>query len=1606
MVEHLIETKAGPIETPMAELTERIAGLSPAKRALLELRLQKREATRSPTHSITPRTNRDWAAVSFAQQRLWFLDRLEPDRVSYNVPRAIRLTGLLNIQALERTLNELIARHEPFRTRFSSVDGTLRQIISAAEQLPLRLIDLGNLANDEKENRARELMKEEAGLPFDLAHGPVIRSSLLRLGEREHILLLTTHHIVSDAWSTGILFRELGALYNAFAGGKDSPLLPLPIQYADFAEWQREWLQGDVLEEQLGYWRQQLGGATGILELPADYPRPAVLTARGAHRSLSLSRALSEQVAELSKRQGATLFMTLLAAFQTLLYRYTDEEDIVVGSPIAGRNRGETEELIGFFINTLALRTNLAGDPTFRELLSRVKETAVGAYAHQDLPFEKLVEELQPERDLNRTPFFQTMFQFQNASGTPLELNGLAIKQLDVATETSKFDLMLAALEEAGVLTLVMEYSADLFAGETIDRLLRQFSTLLEGAVDNPAERISRLPLMTEAERRLVLSDWNTTQAEFPRERCIHQLFEDQAERVPDDVAVVSGSGRVTFAELNARANQLAHHLQRLGVVPETRVAICLERSAELIVGLLGVLKAGGAYVPLEPSFPAERLSFILADSQAQLLLTQEHLLASLPGSTARVVTLDGDAQEIAQEDKENPTSTVTSENAAHVIYTSGSTGRPKGVVSAHRASVNRFAWMWREYPFMSNEVCCQKTSLSFVDSIWEIFGPLLKGVPLVIIPEMLVKDPKRFVQSLEDSKVTRLVLVPSLLRVILESSASLSQRLASLRYCVCSGETLAVDLATEFRKQLPAAKLINLYGSSEVAADVTGYEVGSAERPGSVPIGRPLANTHAYVLDPHLQPTPICVPGEIFIGGEGLARGYLNRPGMTAESFIPHPFAASAGARLFRTGDLGRYLADGNIEYRGRRDHQVKIRGFRIELGEIETVLATHARVRQAVAVTLDNEGEKRLAAYVVADGEQPTAGELRLHLREKLPDYMIPTVFVMLDSLPLTASGKVNRLALPKPEASQFAATEDFQAPRTPAEDLLAGIWAEALNCDTVGINDDFFSLGGHSLLLVRIASRIHDVFALELPLRALFEAPTVAGMAEKIEAARRAGDGSTEFPIVAVTREGSLPLSFAQERLWFFDQLEPGSAAYNIPRVFRLRGALDLAALQSSLNDVVARHEVLRSRFLTNQGQPALSIAGSETMEIPLFDLRQPATESEQRARELIKAETGRPFDLTRGPLLRLALARLNEDDHLLLLTMHHIVSDGWSIGILLRELVSLYNALVRGNKPALPELPVQYVDFVAWQRKRSEAGADNGPLQKQLEFWRRQLEGAPALIDLPTDRPRPPVRSFRGAKQPVTISKETTDGLKKLARAERATMFMALLNAFQLLLSSLNGQEDIVVGSPTAGRNRRETEVLIGYFVNTIVLRAKLSDDPSFRKALARVREVALGAYANQDVSFEQIVEELQPGRTLSHNPLFQVWLVLQNAPSNHSEWHGLDVKSIEVESATTRHDLQLTLWETADGMEGAFTYSTDLFEAETIACFVEQFRHLLEMVVQDPDVRLSVLRARLAELNQEHRQSLAQRLEEASHQKLRAVKRRSYGTGSGSDLVNS
>ena len=1063
--------------------------------------------------------------LSFAQQRLWFLAQLEPDSPFYNIIDTVHLQGQLNLAALEQSFNEILRRHEALRTNFKTVEGQPVAFISSVTSQLLTVIDLAELPATQRETKVKQLALAEAQQPFNLETDTLLRVKLLRLGEQEYVILLTMHHIVSDGWSTSVLVHELATLYEAFCHGQPSPLPELPIQYIDFAAWQKQWLTGEVLESQLAYWRQQLHGAPAVLELPTDYPRPAVQSFRGATHSFRLSPEQTVALKTLSQQAGSTLFMTLLAAFKTLLYRYTGNNDIVIGSPIANRNHREIEGLIGFFVNTLVLRTDLSGNPSFRELLRRVREVALGAYAHQDVPFEKLVEKLQPQRNLSYTPLFQVMFVLQNAHSLEIELPSLTLSTLESDSGTAKFDLTLYMAETASGMIGSVEYNTDLFEPQTIQRLAEHFQRLLAGIVANPEQRLEELPLLSEAEQQQLLVEWNDTETEYPNQ-CIHQLFAAQVERTPDAVAVVFQDEQLTYTQLNQRANQLAHYLQKLGVKPEVLVGICLPRSIEMLVGLLAILKAGGAYVPIDPAYPQQRLALMLEDAQVSVLLTQQHLLEKLPAHQARVVCLDSDRSSIAQESQDNPANSSTANSLAYVIYTSGSTGKPKGVLGLHQGAVNRFAWMWQNYPFKPGEVCCQKTSLNFVDSVWEIFGPLLQGVRTVIIPDSVVKAPQQFIETLASNKITRLVVVPSLLRILLDTNTHLQQRLPQLQLWVTSGEALSHNLLQKFRQTLPESTLLNLYGSSEVSADVTCYSISPQDAvPARVVIGRPIANTQVYVLDRNLKPVPIGVPGEVYIGGVGLARGYFNRPEMTVERFIPNIFSAlhkigmenkpprhqehqefslgfpEVGTRLYKTGDFARYLVDGNLEFLGRIDNQVKIRGSRIELGEIEAALVQYSGVENAVVVAReDRPNHKQLVAYVVAQKEQViTVSELHRFLKEKLPDYMLPSAFVILETLPLLPNGKVDRHSLPAPDQTRPELAATYQPPQTEVEKIIAQIWQEALHVHEVGIHDNFFELGGHSLLLLQIHNQLQKRFQQSLSILELFRYPTISSLAK---------------------------------------------------------------------------------------------------------------------------------------------------------------------------------------------------------------------------------------------------------------------------------------------------------------------------------------------------------------------------------------------------------------------------------------------------------------------------------------------------------------------------
>jgi len=1497
--------------------------------------------------------------LSFSQERLWFLCQLDPNDVSYYVPRALRFRGPLDAGLLEKTFTEVIRRHEILRTTFPSVGGVPVQRVHPPEPFRIPVTDLRGLPEAEREAEVRRRIDEEGRRLFDLERGPLLRLSLMRLGEQEHVLILVEHHLIHDGWTQGVLVREFLEIYEAFGRGEASPLPELPVQYADFAWWQRRWLRSEALESQLAYWRAQLAGAPELLELPTDRPRPAVRAVRGAERELVLTGALARSLRELSRRQGATLFMTMLAAFKLLLSRYSGQADICVGSGIANRRLREAEGLIGMIINTVVLRTDVSGDPTFAELLARVRRVCLEAYEYQDVPLDKLVEELKPQRSLSYTPLFQVMFSFLDTPIPELALPGVELEVLAAHNHSAKFDLNMVVIphseqrvgmgggEVSEDITVLLEYDTDLFEDATVETFLERYERLLAEVVEQPALPVSDYDLLGEGERRRALVEWNQTARPYPRDLPVHRLFERQAAATPEAVALDCGGGRTSYGELNRRANRLARHLRAHGVGPESLVGVMLERSADLVVALLGVLKAGGAYLPLEAAYPRERLAFMLEDAAPRVVLTQRSLSASLPPSAARVLSLEDEREAVARRDESDLPGEPAGDHLAYVMYTSGSTGRPKGVAVTHR-NVVRLVKGGDYAELDATQVFLQFAPVSFDASTFEVWGCLLNGGRLVMTPPY-TPSLEELGRLIRESGVTTVLLVTGLFNQMVDERLD---DLGGVSQFLVGGDALSVRHVNKYLQTLsPGRRLVNGYGPTESTTFACCHPMTAETRlTNTVPIGRPIGNTRAYVLGPRLRPAPVGVMGELYVAGDGLARGYLGRPALTAERFVPDPFSGEAGSRLYRTGDLVRYLPDGTIEFFGRRDGQVKVRGFRVELGEVEAALAAHPGVRECVVEAREGAGGvRRLVAYLVAEeGATVEATQLREHLGNRLPAYMLPSAFVLMERLPLTPNGKVDRKALPEPSGERAALEADYVEPRTPTEELVAGVWAEVLGLERVGAADNFFELGGHSLLATRLLSRLRSALGVELPLRQLFETPTVAGVAVAAERQLRAGAAPALPPIERAPRDG--PLSFAQQRLWFLGQLEPGNAAYNIPSAVRLTGRLDIAALEGALGEVVRRHETLRTSFPSKGGRPVQVISPPAPVTLDAADLSQlPVEEREQVARRLAAEEAQRPFDLAAGPLWRVSLLKLSVDEHVLLVTMHHIVSDGWSISILVGELSTLYSSFSRGEPSPLPEFEIQYADYAAWQRRY----LTDELLGEQLAYWRGRLSGAPPVLELPTDRPRPAVQSYRGSRVTFSLGPEVSGRLRTLARGEGATLFMVLLAAFDALLYRYTNQTDILVGTPVAGRTRAEIEGLVGCFVNTLVLRVGVRGDEPFRGLLKRVRETCLGAYAHQEVPFEQVVEEVRPERSLSHAPLFQVMFAFDNTPSAAAELPGLRLAAIEADSQTSKFDLILRLDDRGDELSGSLGYSVDLFDAATVERMVGHFRRLIEAVVGDP-----------------------------------------------------
>src|SRR5450830_1390886 len=1522
------------LSNPNIDLVSRFLRLPLEQRQQFYQRLQSRGMSFGQLPIAPARQDGESLPLSYAQERQWFLWQLEPDSAAYHIPSALRLRGHLDKSALQRSFDSLLARHESLRTRLQLEGENRSQVVLAHAS-----IEMTESAVTQEQVQAR--IQAEIAQPFDLQHGALLRVCLLNLSEDEHVLVLVQHHIVSDGWSMGVMVQELMQLYAAYSQGNECQLAPLPIQYADYALWQRRWMEAGEKERQLGYWREHLGGAQPVLELPLDHPRPARQTYRGARQGGLLEPALVAGLKALAQREGVTLFMLLLAAFQTLLYRYSGQSDIRVGVPVANRNRAETERLIGFFVNTQVLKADIDGQMTFSQLLAQVKQRTLQAQSHQDLPFEQLVEALQPERSLSHNPLFQVMFNHQAQALTPhgeQQLPGLDVETLEWQGQTAQFDLSLDTEESPQGLWASWTYATDLFEAATVERMAQHWHTVLRSVVSGAGTGIAQLAMLAADEQGYLLNDWNHGAAAVDSPSGVHALFEAQAQQRPDAIALCLDEQVLTYAELNQQANQLAHYLIGQGVGPEVMVGVAVQRSFAMVVSLLAILKAGGAYVPLDPQYPRERLLHMLEDSHVRLVLCQSPQPLPLP---ADVMRLDIDRAEQALRGcaRHNPQVAVDPLNLAYVIYTSGSTGKPKGVAINH-AALTEFSSIAAGYSRLTpDDRVLQFATLNFDGFVEQLYPALTHGATVVLRGTELWDSGRLYAEIIRQG-ITLADLPTAYWHLfLLDCLAAGPRSYGALRQVHIGGEAMPLDGPAQWLKAgLGHVRLLNTYGPTEATVVSSVLDCTSGEETigaTASPIGRSLPGRALYVLDRDLNLAPFGAVGELYIGSQcGLARAYLNRPLLSAERFVPDPFGVS-GERLYRTGDLARYRADGVIEYVGRVDHQVKIRGFRIELGEIEALLLAQDGVRETLVLAADNQ----LIAYLVA--EKQDADALKAALREQLPDYMVPAHLIFLDCMPLNPNGKLDRQALPKPDAS--LTQQAWIAPVTELEQQIAAVWADILGAERVGLTDHFFEMGGHSLLAMQVVSRLRHALAREVPLKLVFEQPRLDAFAAAVQALE-AQPLEQAPPLVALSRLQPLLLSYAQERQWFLWQLDPDSAAYHIPSALRLNGPLDRDALQRSFDSLVARHESLRTH-VQQAGEGAVQVIRAPT---PLPMVFAEIDEADLQAR--VEADIARPFNLQQGPLLRVTLLRLAAEEHVLVLVQHHIASDGASMQVMVDELVQLYAGYTQGRTVQLPAMPIQYADYALWQRDWMEAGEKH----RQLAYWRDLLGGEQPVLELPFDHPRPAQQSHRGARLDVPLPAPLTAALKALAQAQGVTMFMLLLASFQTLLHRYSGQQDIRVGVPIANRNRVETERLIGFFVNTQVLKAEIDGHTTVQQLLAQVKQRALEAQAHQDLPFEQLVEALQPERSLILNPLFQVMFNYQTDAPNAAApaLSQLHIENLAWERRTAHFDLDLDTHDSRDGLWASLGYSTDLFDASTIERMARHWQNLLQAMVAD------------------------------------------------------
>ena len=1472
---------------------------------------------------------------SLAQNRLWITWQLDPHSSAYTIPGALRLRGELDEDAVRASFQQLIQRHEALRTRFYERDGQAFQRVDANVEFDLQVIDLSDLPAAEREVRAQQIREDEARTQFDLEKGPLLWVTLVRLGDEEHQLLVTLHHIIADGWSLNILIDEFSRLYAAASQGQTLALPPLALQYADYGSWQRQWLAEGEGQRQLAYWKAQLGEEHPTLSLATDHPRSAQQRNSASRHSVRLDAGLSAAIRQTAQANESTPFMLLLAAFQSLLYRYSGQRDIRIGVPNANRPRQETQGLIGFFINTLVLRAELDGRLPFNQLLAATRQTALGAQAHQDLPFEQLLEAFPQAREQG---LFQVMFNHQQRDLSALRrLPGMLADELPWHSREAKFDLQLHSEEDRnGRLSLAFDYADEVFDSATIQRLAEHYISLLHAVCEQPQQAIGDLKLMQTDEQQ----PWSEAPC-TPAQQWLPELL---SHHTSDDTALVWQGGSLTFAQLHTQANRLAHYLRDKGVGPDVCVAIAAERSPQLLIGLLAIIKAGGAYVPLDPDYPADRLAYMLQDSGVHLLLTQTALLELLPAPEG-VCVIAMDSLHLDSWPTQAPGLHLHGDNLAYVIYTSGSTGQPKGVGNTHAALAERLQWMQATYQLNHTDVLMQKAPISFDVSVWECFWPLISGCRLVLAGPGEHRDPHRIAQLVQEHGVTTLHFVPPLLQLFIDEP--LVAECTSLRRLFSGGEALPAELRNRVLAQLPAVQLHNRYGPTETAINVTHWHC-KAEDGERSPIGRPLGNVICRVLDEHLNPLPAGVPGELCIGGIGLARGYLGRAGLTAERFVADPLG-EAGARLYRTGDRVRWSADGVLEYLGRLDQQVKLRGFRVEPQEIEARMLALDGIAQAVVLVRD----QQLIGYYTA-GTDLFEQQVKSALAAELPEYMVPAQLMRLDAMPLSPSGKLDRRALPEPVWQ----TREHIEPETPLQQQIAAIWREVLGLPRIGLGDDFFALGGHSLLATQIISRTRQACDVELPLRTLFEASELGAFAEQVGLIQASGQRNQQTAIARVDRNAPVPLSYSQQRMWFLWQMEPDSPAYNVGGMARLRGVLDVGRFEAALQALIMRHETLRTTFPSIDGVARQKVAKQTGLRMDWQDFSAlNEAERQLRLQQLADHEAHTPFNLETGPLLRACLVKAFDQEHYLVLTLHHIVTEGWAMDIFARELSALYEAFIDERDSPLAPLPVQYLDYSVWQRQWLEAGER----QRQLDYWIAQLGYEHPLLELPGDRPRPPVQSHQGELYRFDLSDELAARVRAFNAERGLTLFMTMTATLAVLLYRYSGQTDLRIGAPVANRIRPESEGLIGAFLNTQVLRCQLTGQMNVAELFEQVRHTVIEGQSHQDLPFDHLVEALQPPRSAAYNPLFQVMCNVQRWEFQQSrQLAGMTVEYLANDARATKFDLNLEVTDLDHRLGCCLTYSTDLFDEPRIARMAEHWRNLLEALIANPQQRLSEL----------------------------------------------